>query len=88
MLDSDSPFRRNSLYRDPEAGWVAGVCIGLAERFAVSAGIIRLAFVLLAFGGTPVLAIVAYGILAFLMPVRPLPVDSWQRARFRRDYRV
>ena len=33
---------RYGFYRDPARGWVAGVAAGLAERFGVSAGVLRL----------------------------------------------
>jgi len=74
---------RYGFYRDPARGWVAGVAAGLAERFGVSAGVIRLCFLLMAFMGTPILAGVLYAVLAVLMPARPLLIDA---RPYRRDY--
>jgi phage shock protein C len=72
---------RYGLYRDPAQGWIAGVCAGLGERFAVNAGAIRLVFILLALLGTPILAVVLYAVLAVLIPVRPLLIDAQPFAR-------
>ncbi len=72
---------RYGLFRDPAQGWIAGVAAGLAERFGVSAGIVRLVFVLLALAGTPILATLGYAVLAVLMPVRPFFVDSRRDSR-------
>jgi phage shock protein C len=79
---------RYGLYRDPARGWIAGVAAGLAERFGVSAGVLRLCFLLMAFLGTPVLACVLYAILAVLMPARPLIIDArpFRREYWRREY--
>jgi phage shock protein C len=79
---------RYGLYRDPARGWIAGVAAGLAERFGVNAGVIRLCFLLMAFMGTPVLAGVLYAVLAVLMPARPLIIDArpFRREYWRREY--
>jgi phage shock protein C len=79
---------RYGIYRDPARGWIAGVSAGLAERFGVSAGVIRLCFLLMAFMGTPVLAGVLYALLAVLMPARPLIIDArpFRREYYRRGY--
>jgi phage shock protein C len=74
---------RYGFYRDPARGWIAGVAAGLAERFGVSAGMLRLCFLLLAFMATPILAGVLYAVLAVLMPARPLIVDA---RPYRREY--
>jgi phage shock protein C len=77
---------RYRLFRDPSRGWIAGVAAGLGERFGVSAGIIRLVFVLFALTGTPVLAAIAYAVLAVLIPARPPMVDASYRRQWRREY--
>jgi len=79
---------RYGLYRDPARGWIAGVAAGLAERFGVSAGVLRLCFLLMAFMGTPILAGVLYAVLAVLMPARPLLIDArpYRREYWRREY--
>jgi phage shock protein PspC (stress-responsive transcriptional regulator) len=79
---------RYGLFRDPARGWIAGVAAGLAERFGVSAGILRLCFLLMAFVGTPVLAGVLYALLAVLMPAKPLLIDAhpYRREYYRREY--
>ncbi len=76
---------RYDLFRDPAEGWIAGVAAGLGARFGVGVGVIRLVFVLLALAGTPVLAAVAYVLLACFMPVRMTRIDdraygrAWRR---------
>ena len=78
---------RYGWFRDPARGWIAGVAAGLAERFGVSAGVIRLVFVLAAFMGTPVLAGILYAVLAVLMPAKPLLIDAYPYRRgYRREY--
>jgi phage shock protein PspC (stress-responsive transcriptional regulator) len=67
---------RYGLFRDPAQGWIAGVAAGLADRLGLAVGIVRLGFVLLAFAGTPILAIACYVALAVLMPARPLLIDA------------
>lgn len=78
---------RYGLYRDPARGWIAGVAAGLGERFGVSAGVIRIVFVLMALTGTPVLAGILYAVLAVLMPAKPLLIDTYPYRRgWRREY--
>ena len=78
---------RYGLYRDPVRGWIAGVAAGLGERFGVSAGVIRIVFVLMALTGTPILAGILYAVLAVLMPAKPLLIDTYPYRRgYRREY--
>lgn len=56
----------NAFYRDRSKGVIAGVCAGLAEYFGVTAVLLRLIFVLLAFSGGP--AVLAYMILWIVLP--------------------
>jgi phage shock protein PspC (stress-responsive transcriptional regulator) len=74
---------RYGLFRDPTNGWIAGVAAGLGARFGLNAAIVRLAFVLLALCGAPILALLGYAVLAVLMPVRPLISDT----RYDRSWR-
>ena len=71
----------HAFYRDPVRGRIAGVCAGLAEYFELGTGIVRVLFVLLIFVTTPVIAVLIYAILAFVMPARPLRLENeyWQR---------
>ena len=57
-------------FRSREGKMIAGVCAGLAEQFAVSVTILRLAFVLgtLVSGGS---ALIIYLVLWVVMPYRP-----------------
>ena len=57
-------------YRSSRDRKIAGVCAGLADEFAVSVTIIRLAFLLSAlFGGG--MGIIIYLVLWVVMPTRP-----------------
>ncbi|GAB2735693.1 PspC domain-containing protein [Salinifilum aidingensis] len=38
--------RANELIRPRSGAWIAGVCAGLADRFGLPRGLVRLAFVL------------------------------------------
>jgi phage shock protein PspC (stress-responsive transcriptional regulator) len=82
-------IERCGLFRDPARGWLAGVAAGLAGRFAVSAGVVRLIFVLLALAGAPVTAILLYAILAVLLPVAPTRIETGriEAGPFYRRYR-
>jgi phage shock protein C len=64
---------RRRFYRDPSRGYIAGVCVGIADYFGWNVKIIRVVAVLaLIFGGAaPV--IVAYLVLWYLMD--PAPSD-------------
>ena len=78
---------RYGLFRDPARGWIAGVAAGLAERFGLTAAIVRVLFVVLAIVSTPVVALILYAVLAFVLPARPLLIDSSSyRRRWRREY--
>ncbi len=59
------------LYRDPASGRIAGVCAGLAAYFGIRRGGVRLAFILLSVFGFFVPALIAYVVLAVLLPIRP-----------------
>ena len=74
-------MHRDSLYRVPANGRIAGVCAGLAEYFELGTGLVRILFVLLVFLTTPVLAVLIYAILALVIPVRPwrLGAGEWHR---------
>ncbi len=74
-------YYSHTFHRDPARGRVAGVCAGLAEYLELGAGIVRIAFILLAIVTTPVIALLIYVILALVMPARPLRLetDYWQR---------
>lgn len=65
---------------------IAGVCAGLAERFAVSVTVIRLAFVLgfLFSGGA---ALILYVVLWVVMPLEiPRDFRDWDAPRWRDDH--
>jgi phage shock protein PspC (stress-responsive transcriptional regulator) len=74
---------RYGLYRDPARGWIAGVAAGLGERFGVSAGVIRIVFLLIVLT-MPVLAVILYPVLAVLLPAKPVLIDTYP---YRRGYR-
>ena len=53
------------LVRPTNGNWLAGVCAGLADRFGISRGLVRLAFVVFGFVGA---GEIVYIILWVLMP--------------------
>lgn len=87
MIYRHGPIYRHGLYRSPATGWIAGVAAGLGERFGVNATVIRLVFVLFACTGTPVLAAIAYAVLAVMLPPKPLVIDAYPSSRrWRREF--
>src|SRR3989442_12630772 len=68
LLEPGSALTR-TWFRSREGKMIAGVCAGLAEQFAISVTILRLAFVL----GTLVsgFALIIYLVLWVVMPYRP-----------------
>lgn len=84
------PFR--GFYRDRENGWIFGVCAGLADRFNLQVGAVRVLAVisLLVFFW---LTVVVYIAAALLIKEKPLiysglrsEYDFWRRER-RRQWR-
>jgi phage shock protein C len=65
--DRRSPGR---LYRDPERGWLAGVCAGLADYLSISIAGVRFLTIIAAMFFMPIL-IVVYIVLALILPRRP-----------------
>ncbi|GAA4596489.1 PspC domain-containing protein [Actinoplanes octamycinicus] len=61
-----SPLKSRSLTRPRHDRWIAGVCAGLARRTGLSAGTVRLLFVLSCLLPGP--QFIAYLILWALMP--------------------
>jgi phage shock protein C len=57
------------LYRIPSEGMIGGVCAGLGEYLDVDPTIIRLVFVLLAFGGGS--GVLIYIIMWLIIPIKP-----------------
>lgn len=57
------------LYRSGDDRIIAGVCGGIGEYFDIDPVLVRIAFVILAFGGGT--GILAYIILALIIPVKP-----------------
>ena len=61
---------QRDLYREPERGWIAGVCAGLARYYEVEPWVARVcAFTLLLF--IPQIAFWAYIIAIFMLAKRP-----------------
>ncbi len=81
-LASPNPHK---LYRDPEAGMVAGVCAGVAEYFDISRKKVRIGAVLALIFFPPQTAIV-YGLAWVLLrakPAEPLYRDRQEEAFWR-----
>ncbi|KUK46171.1 MAG: Putative stress-responsive transcriptional regulator [Anaerolinea thermophila] len=57
------------LYRNPSEGMIAGICAGLGEYLDLDPTILRLVFVLLAFGGGS--GVLIYIIMWLIIPVKP-----------------
>lgn len=57
------------LYRIPSKGMIGGVCAGLGEYLDLDPTVIRLVFVLLAFGGGS--GVLIYIIMWLIVPLKP-----------------
>lgn len=57
------------LYRIPKEGMIAGICAGLGEYLDLDPTVIRLIFVLLAFGGGS--GVLIYIIMWLIVPIKP-----------------
>lgn len=66
------PPSKKVLYKNKETGWLTGVCAGIADYFGMSAGMVRILTIFISFF-LPVIWL-AYIIMAFLLPIKPLPV--------------
>jgi phage shock protein PspC (stress-responsive transcriptional regulator) len=51
------------LVRPTRSGWIAGVCAGLADRFGISAGLVRLGFVIFGLVGAGEIVYIALWII-------------------------
>jgi phage shock protein C len=82
----DPTWRALGLYRDPSRGKLAGVCAGLADHAGCSAAVIRILAIIALLWLSP-LTLIAYLILAVVLPVKPgLDFDHdgencWRSAR-------
>jgi phage shock protein C len=59
------PMAASALVRPRNDKWIAGVCSGLANRFGLSTGLVRLLFVIFGVAGA---GEIAYIVLWVLMP--------------------
>jgi len=57
------------LYRIPSEGMIAGICAGLGEYLDLDPTVVRLIFVLLAFGGGS--GVLIYIIMWLIVPIKP-----------------
>jgi phage shock protein C len=62
-----SPFR---LYRDRDAGWIAGIAAGMADYTGIDVRLVRVAWVLALIFFTPP-ALLAYLVMIFVIPRKP-----------------
>lgn len=51
------------LVRPTRGGWIAGVCAGLADRFGISRGLVRLGFVIFGLVGAGEIVYIALWII-------------------------
>ncbi len=66
----DAAWSHERIYRDPENGWIAGVCAGIADYAGVDPALVRVAsVVLLVFFFVPV--VIAYVVFAIVLKPRP-----------------
>ena len=68
------------LYRSRDERMIAGVAGGLAQYFSVDPTLVRLAFVAFTLGGGGI-GLLAYLILAIIVPLEPAPGVEEARAR-------
>lgn len=63
-------FSHVRLYRDPVGGKIRGVCAGIADYFGIAPFIIRVLW-LIALFVNPMLTLIAYFLLSWLLPDKP-----------------
>lgn len=63
-------FSRLGIYRNVRAGWITGVCAGLADRLSIKPFWVRIAVALIAAVGHFIGPVLVYLLLAFLMKPR------------------
>ncbi len=69
MDEARAWFRGQGLMRVRRGRWIAGICVGIGQRYDVPIWAVRLAFVVLCFVPVPhFLPLLAYFVLWFLMP--------------------
>ena len=68
QIPQEPSWRR--LYRNPERGWIAGVCAGLADYFGVGTCLVRF-LVLVSLVVFTVPTLIAYVIAGFVLERRP-----------------
>jgi phage shock protein C len=62
---------KGKLYRTPNDKMILGVCGGLAEYFDIDSTIVRILFVVMSVLTSGLLGVLAYVILAIIMPAKP-----------------
>jgi phage shock protein C len=75
MNDRGSGPSLNKLYRDPRRGMIFGVCAGIAEYFGFDVNVTRIVVVVGALFAMPMI-VIAYIVLAFLLPTRDVGATS------------
>ena len=74
------------LYRIPSAGRIAGVCAGLADYLETDVTLVRLAWIVLSiFPGGVIGGVLAYIVVALIMPVSPATSDAGTARRLKRS---
>lgn len=79
--------RRNRLYRNSRDGMIAGVCAGVADYFGFDLTITRVLVVLAAIFFFP-FTVVAYVVLALLLPKKPPELGYGSEAEAELDRRM
>jgi phage shock protein C len=63
------------LYRSRQNRWIGGICGGIGEYFDVDPVLIRVAFLLVAILGWPLL-ILLYLVMLIIVPIQPIHVPA------------
>lgn len=81
--------RHGKLYRDKERAWLAGLCVGLAEKHGLPVAVVRIIAILLLFTPLNWIMVIGYLICWVIIPVKPRDLyrspaeaDFWQRVRY------
>ncbi|BCL70077.1 putative Phage shock protein C [Vibrio nigripulchritudo MADA3029] len=73
---------RQSLYKDPENGKLAGVCAGVAQYFGAETWLVRILVVSAALLGFGFFVVLAYIAMALMLDKKPVLIEQKKTSQF------